>query len=54
MRRSLLTISLSLTTESYSQNSNVVQLFSMLKKDDKSRQVCYYQVCTNDFFVLVM
>jgi predicted RNA-binding Zn-ribbon protein involved in translation (DUF1610 family) len=27
-----------------SQNSNIVQLFSMLKKDDKSQQVVYYQV----------
>jgi uncharacterized protein (DUF2235 family) len=25
------------------QNSNVVQLFSMLMKDDKSKQLCYYQ-----------
>ena len=24
-------------------NSNVVQLFSMLKKGDPSRQLCYYQ-----------
>jgi hypothetical protein len=27
-----------------SQNSNIVQLFSMLKKDDKSQQMVYYQV----------
>jgi len=26
------------------QNSNIVQFFSMLKKDDKSQQVVYYQV----------
>ena len=48
------TISLSLTAESCSQNSNIVQFFSMLKKDDKSQQVCYYQVRTDGFFVLVM
>jgi uncharacterized protein (DUF2235 family) len=28
-----------------SQNSNIVQFFSMLKKDDKSQQLVYYQVC---------
>jgi len=28
------------------QNSNIVQFFSMLKKDDKSQQVVYYQVST--------
>jgi len=27
-----------------SQNSNIIQLFSMLKKDDKSQQMVYYQV----------
>jgi hypothetical protein len=27
------------------QNSNVVELFSMLKKDDKTKQMAYYQVC---------
>jgi len=26
------------------QNSNIIQLFSMLKKDDKSQQMVYYQV----------
>jgi hypothetical protein len=25
-------------------NSNIIQLFSMLKKDDKSKQMVYYQV----------
>ena len=54
MCRSLLTISLSLTAEPCSQNSNVVQFFSMLKKDDKSQQMVYYQVCTNGVFVFVM
>jgi uncharacterized protein (DUF2235 family) len=29
---------------SVSQNSNIVQFFSMLKKDDKSQQMVYYQV----------
>ena len=28
----------------YLQNSNIVQFFSMLKKDDKSQQLVYYQV----------
>jgi uncharacterized protein (DUF2235 family) len=27
------------------QNSNIVELFSMLKKDDRTRQMVYYQVC---------
>ena len=27
-----------------SQNSNIVQFVSMLKKDDKSQQMVYYQV----------
>jgi uncharacterized protein (DUF2235 family) len=35
-----------------SQNSNIIQLFSMLKKDDKSQQVVYYQVGRCGFFVL--
>lgn len=26
------------------QNSNIVELFSMLKKDDRDQQMCYYQV----------
>lgn len=26
-------------------NSNIVQLVSLLKKDDKTRQLVYYQVC---------
>jgi uncharacterized protein (DUF2235 family) len=25
------------------QNSNVVKFFSLLKKDDQDKQVCYYQ-----------
>jgi Uncharacterized alpha/beta hydrolase domain (DUF2235) len=29
-------------------NSNIVQLVSLLKKDDKSKQVVYYQVRVND------
>jgi len=29
----------------FPQNSNVVQLFSMLQKDDKNQQMTYYQVC---------
>ena len=33
------------------QNSNIIQLFSMLKKDDKSQQVVYYQVCISAFFL---
>ena len=33
-----------------SQNSNIIQLFSMLKKDDKSQQVVYYQVCNSGIF----
>ena len=33
------------------QNSNIIQLFSMLKKDDKSQQVVYYQVCRSAFFL---
>ena len=30
-----------------SQNSNVVQFISMLKKDNKREQMVYYQVTTN-------
>ena len=29
----------------YLQNTNVVKLFSLLRKDDTDRQRCYYQVC---------
>ena len=29
----------------YSKNSNIVQFFSMLRKDNKSEQMVYYQVC---------
>ena len=29
------------------QNSNVVELFSMLKKDDQTKQMVYYQVCSD-------
>ena len=36
-----------------SQNSNIVQLFAMLKKDDKSQQVVYYQV-RGDAFTFIM
>jgi hypothetical protein len=36
-----------------SQNSNIVQLFSMLKKDDKSQQMVYYQV-RGDAFTFIM
>ncbi len=43
----------SLPDDSRLQNSNIVQLFSMLKKDDKSQQVVYYQVCRIWLFVLV-
>ena len=40
------------TAESlHAQNSNIIQLFSMLKKDDKSQQVVYYQVCRSVFFL---
>ena len=39
-------------TEFYLQNSNIVQLFSMLKKDDKSQQVVYYQVRKGGFSLL--
>ena len=28
------------------QNSNVVTFFSLLKKDDRNEQMCYYQVRT--------
>ena len=28
----------------YLQNSNIIQLFSMLKKDDPAQQMVYYQV----------
>jgi len=35
------------------QNSNIVQLFSMLKKDDKSQQMVYYQV-RGECFTFVM
>ena len=28
----------------YLQNSNIIQFFSMLKKDDPSQQMVYYQV----------
>ena len=36
-----------------SQNSNIIQFFSMLKKDDKNQQVVYLQVCNSGAFVLV-
>jgi uncharacterized protein (DUF2235 family) len=36
-----------------SQNSNIIQLFSRLKKDDMSQQVVYLQVCSSEVFVLV-
>ena len=29
------------------QNSNVIELFSMLKKDDQTKQMVYYQVCSD-------
>jgi hypothetical protein len=34
------------------QNSNIVQLFSMLKKDDKSQQLVYYQVRGDGFALM--
>src|SRR5258708_17522218 len=48
---SLFTISSS-PIESRSQNSNIEQLFSMLKKDDKSQQAVYYQVWRADLLFL--
>jgi uncharacterized protein (DUF2235 family) len=36
-------------TKSRLKNSNIVQFNSMLKKDDKSQQVVYYQVRKSDF-----
>jgi hypothetical protein len=41
------------STDSRSQNSNIVQFFSMLKKDDKSQQMVYYQVCFFGLFVFL-
>jgi uncharacterized protein (DUF2235 family) len=29
------------------QNTNVVKLYSILKKDDPKSQLCYYQACTS-------
>ena len=33
------------------QNTNIVRLFSMLKKDDADSQVCYYQESTRPSIV---
>jgi len=41
---SLLLCFLPLITYSLLQNTNVVKFFSLLKKDDFSEQLCYYQV----------
>ena len=37
---------LTVADDIHAQNSNVVTFFSLLKKDDRNEQMCYYQVCT--------
>lgn len=40
-------------TNAFEQNSNIVELFTMLKKDDRTKQMVYYQVSSMSLYIFM-